>query len=48
MEPAFQRGDLLFLENRKPQGHLGSIIVYEVEDKTIPIVHRIVRKYGTG
>jgi len=50
MEPAFQRGDLLFLWNRNLLGEtqVGEIVVYEVEGKQIPIVHRVVRKFGSG
>lgn len=45
MEPAFQRGDLLFLENRRPRAEIGEIVVYNVRGKDIPIVHRVVRTY---
>lgn len=45
MEPAFQRGDLLFLWNRDKQAEVGEIVVYNVRGKDIPIVHRIVRKF---
>ncbi|GAW27105.1 putative microsomal signal peptidase 18 kDa subunit [Rosellinia necatrix] len=50
MEPAFQRGDLLFLWNRNllAETDVGEIVVYNVRGKDIPIVHRIVRKFGTG
>ncbi|KAF2998339.1 Signal peptidase complex catalytic subunit [Neopestalotiopsis sp. 37M] len=50
MEPAFQRGDLLFLWNRNlvAETDVGEVVVYNVKDKDIPIVHRIVRKFGTG
>ena len=93
MEPAFQRGDLLFLWNRgfpsevdyessanqvasggdveegkggriaaKTKGLLGAfladrkhretqvgeIVVYNVRGKDIPIVHRVVRRFGGG
>ncbi|KAH7127465.1 hypothetical protein EDB81DRAFT_889262 [Dactylonectria macrodidyma] len=50
MEPAFQRGDLLFLWNRNlmSETQVGEVVVYEVRDKDIPIVHRIVRKFGSG
>ncbi|KAG9254435.1 signal peptidase complex catalytic subunit SEC11 [Emericellopsis atlantica] len=50
MEPAFQRGDLLFLWNRNllQETAVGEVVVYNVKDKDIPIVHRVVRKYGTG
>lgn len=50
MEPAFQRGDLLFLWNRNlaAETDVGEVVVYNVRDKEIPIVHRVVRKFGTG
>lgn len=50
MEPAFQRGDLLLLWNRNllKETEVGEVVVYNVKDKDIPIVHRVVRKFGTG
>ncbi|ERT01056.1 signal peptidase protein, endoplasmic reticulum-type [Sporothrix schenckii 1099-18] len=50
MEPAFQRGDLLLLWNRNlfQESGVGEVVVYNVDGKDIPIVHRIVRKFGTG
>ena len=50
MEPAFQRGDLLFLWNRNvvADTSVGEVVVYNVRGKDIPIVHRIVRKFGKG
>lgn len=45
MEPAFQRGDLLFLWNRSPRAEIGEIVVYNVRGKDIPIVHRVVRTF---
>ena len=50
MEPAFQRGDLLMLWNRNLlyETEVGEVVVYNVKGKDIPIVHRIVRKFGTG
>jgi signal peptidase len=50
MEPAFQRGDLLFLWNRNwfEETKVGEVVVYNVKGKDIPIVHRVVRKFGTG
>jgi signal peptidase len=50
MEPAFQRGDLLFLWNRNvlEETKVGEIVVYNVKGKDIPIVHRVVRKFGIG
>lgn len=46
MEPAFQRGDLLFLWNRSPRAEVGEVVVYNVRGKDIPIVHRVVRSFG--
>ncbi|PHH65082.1 hypothetical protein CDD81_3480 [Ophiocordyceps australis] len=50
MEPAFQRGDLLILWNRNllRETAVGEVVVYNVKDKDIPIVHRVVRKFGQG
>ncbi|GAO18716.1 uncharacterized protein UV8b_00019 [Ustilaginoidea virens] len=50
MEPAFQRGDLLLLWNRNvlQETAVGEVVVYNVKGKDIPIVHRIVRKFGSG
>src|SRR5947209_20212288 len=45
MEPAFQRGDLLFLWNRGINTQVGEIVIYNVEGKNIPIVHRVVRRH---
>lgn len=45
MEPAFQRGDLLFLWNRDHTAEVGEIVVYNVRGKDIPIVHRVVRSF---
>jgi signal peptidase len=46
MEPAFQRGDLLFLWNRDKTAEVGEIVVYNVKGKDIPIVHRVVRSHA--
>lgn len=45
MEPAFQRGDVLFLWNRDSQAKVGDVVVYEIKGKTIPIVHRVLREH---
>ena len=42
MEPAFQRGDILFLDNVEEEMHVGEIIVFKIEGRDIPIVHRII------
>lgn len=46
MEPAFYRGDLLFLTN--PVGeryHTGDITVYKIPGAEIPIVHRVLETH---
>ncbi|KAI9821398.1 MAG: Signal peptidase complex catalytic subunit [Thelocarpon impressellum] len=48
MEPAFQRGDLLFLWNRGQETQVGEVVVYNVRGKDIPIVHRVVQRFGGG
>jgi signal peptidase len=48
MEPAFQRGDLLFLWNRGQETQVGEVVVYNVRGKDIPIVHRVIRRFGGG
>jgi len=48
MEPAFTRGDLLFLWNRGAETQLGEVVVYNVRGKDIPIVHRVIRRFGGG
>lgn len=46
MEPAFQRGDLIFLSNPSyEQYKTGDIIVYKVPNSEIPIVHRILETH---
>jgi signal peptidase len=45
MEPAFQRGDLLFLWNQGARAEVGEVVVYNVRGKDIPIVHRVVRSF---
>lgn len=45
MEPAFQRGDILFLWNRDRRQKVGDIVVYEIDGKSIPIVHRVLREH---
>ena len=44
MEPAFQRGDLLFLTNYEQEPiRAGEIVVFKVEGRDIPIVHRVMK-----
>ncbi|KOB78885.1 Twisted bristles roughened eye, partial [Operophtera brumata] len=44
MEPAFHRGDLLFLTNYPEEPvRVGEIVVFKVEGRDIPIVHRVLK-----
>lgn len=44
MEPAFFRGDLLFLSNFEDEPvRVGDIVVFKIEGREIPIVHRAIK-----
>lgn len=43
MEPAFQRGDILFLTNHDNPIRAGEIVVFKIKDRDIPIVHRVMK-----
>merc|ERR1712080_396742 len=44
MEPAFQRGDLLFLTNYEEEDiRVGEIVVFKIDGRDIPIVHRVLK-----
>jgi signal peptidase len=46
MEPAFQRGDILFLTNHETDPvEVGEIVVFKVAGRDIPIVHRVLRAH---
>ncbi|KAG8750512.1 Signal peptidase complex catalytic subunit [Serendipita sp. 396] len=46
MEPAFYRGDLLFLTNPVNEPYLvGDITVYKIPGEEIPIVHRVIESH---
>lgn len=48
MEPAFYRGDLLFLTNPASERyHTGDITVYKIPGADIPIVHRVLETRDT-
>ncbi|KAL7747281.1 Signal peptidase complex catalytic subunit [Sorochytrium milnesiophthora] len=46
MEPAFARGDLLFLSLSSRPFAAGDIVVYKQEGKDIPIVHRVLNVHN--
>ncbi|KAI8783107.1 Signal peptidase complex catalytic subunit S11A [Biomphalaria glabrata] len=44
MEPAFHRGDLLLLTNHREEPiRVGEIVVFKIEGRDIPIVHRVLK-----
>ncbi|KAJ7956676.1 Signal peptidase I [Quillaja saponaria] len=43
MEPGFKRGDILFLHMSKDPIHTGEIIVFNIDGRDIPIVHRVIK-----
>lgn len=47
MEPAFHRGDLLFLTMSQKPIEIGEITVYQVPGTAIPIVHRVIETRET-
>ncbi|TKY73189.1 Signal peptidase complex catalytic subunit SEC11C [Spatholobus suberectus] len=42
MEPGFQRGDILFLHMSKDPIRAGDIVVFNIDGRDIPIVHRAI------
>ncbi|KAL0572558.1 Signal peptidase complex catalytic subunit [Marasmius crinis-equi] len=49
MEPAFYRGDLLFLTNPPHERyHTGDITVYKIPGAEIPIVHRVLETHDVS
>jgi signal peptidase len=44
MEPAFYRGDLLLLtHDSNAPIRVGDIVVFKIEGREIPIVHRVLK-----
>jgi signal peptidase I len=43
MEPAFYRGDILLLNNASDPVRVGEIVVFKLEGRDIPIVHRVLK-----
>ncbi|KAJ6697668.1 SIGNAL PEPTIDASE I [Salix purpurea] len=48
MEPGFKRGDILFLHMSRAPFRTGEIVVYNVEGRPIPIVHRVIEVHEEG
>ncbi|KAG8379850.1 hypothetical protein BUALT_Bualt07G0132300 [Buddleja alternifolia] len=43
MEPGFKRGDILFLHMSRDPIRAGEIVVYNIDGRDIPIVHRVIQ-----
>ena len=43
MEPAYWRGDILFLSFYNTPIEVGDVVVYKIRDQEIPIVHRAIQ-----
>ncbi|GMY35881.1 signal peptidase complex catalytic subunit SEC11A-like [Fagus crenata] len=43
MEPGFKRGDILFLHMSKDPVRAGEIVVFNIDGRDIPIVHRVIK-----
>ena len=43
MEPGFYRGDILFLYMGKQPVRAGEIVVFSLDGREIPIVHRVIK-----
>ncbi|CAK8535681.1 unnamed protein product [Lathyrus oleraceus] len=48
MEPGFKRGDILFLHMSKDPIRAGEIVVFNVDGREIPIVHRVIKVHERG
>ncbi len=49
MVPVFYKGDILVLQGRTSEGfEVGDVVVYSVDGRSIPIVHRIVKVNPDG
>lgn len=47
MEPGFYRGDILFLNMGQQPIRVGEVVVFNIDNRDIPIVHRVVKVHET-
>merc|ERR1719213_594044 len=45
MEPGFSKGDILFLHRGHAPVHSGEVVVFHIDERDVPIVHRVVRAH---
>lgn len=43
MEPGYWRGDILFLNMGKAPFRAGEVVVFNLKERDIPIVHRVIK-----
>lgn len=43
MEPGFYRGDILFLNMGHQPIRVGEVVVFNIDKRDIPIVHRVIK-----
>ena len=43
MEPGYYRGDILFLYKGKAPLRAGEVVVFNLKERDIPIVHRVIK-----
>lgn len=43
MEPGFYRGDILFLNMGHQPIRVGEVVVFNIDQRDIPIVHRVIK-----
>jgi Peptidase S24-like len=43
MEPGFYRGDILFLNMGNKPVRVGEVVVFNLDGRDIPIVHRVIK-----
>lgn len=47
MEPGFYRGDILFLNMGHNPVRVGEVVVFNLDNRDIPIVHRVIKVHET-
>ena len=45
MEPGFRKGDILFLNKGTAPVETGEIVVFNVDGRDVPIVHRVIQSF---
>lgn len=48
MEPGFYRGDILFLNMGHQPVRVGEVVVFNLDNRDIPIVHRVIKVHETA